>query len=75
MEFEDGINQIKKAQEKDLDDKLYLRWVTGYQVSCSYDDFKKNLIMNLNSRDDSKNESKDEILANVRKIFMKKVGE
>lgn len=73
MDFEDGINQINKATEKSVEDKLFLRWITLNQLTVSFDDFKNQLKTNMNAVNGS--ESKEEILANVRKIFMKKAGE
>lgn len=73
LDFEDGINQIHKAEEKDIEEKLFLRWAIAFQMESSFTDFKNKLMTNSNITDSSK--SKEEILADVRKIFMKKVGE
>lgn len=73
MDYEDGIKQINKATEKSVEDKLFLRWIISHQLTVSFDDFKNQLMTNMNTANGS--ESKEEILANLRKIFMKKVGE
>jgi len=73
LDFEDGIEQINKAEEKSNEDKLFLRWVIGYQVNLSFNDFKGKIKENTNVSN-NKNECKEEILANVRNIFKKKVG-
>lgn len=74
MDFEDGIDLINKAGEKSVEDKLFLRWLP-YQMNVSFDDFKNELMSNLNAVVKGKDETKEEILANVKKIFGKKAGE
>lgn len=75
LDFEDGIEQINKAEEKSNEDKLFLRWAIRYEVNFSFNDFKNKIKENTNVSINDKGECKEEILANVRSIFKKKVGE
>lgn len=68
MNFGDGIELINKASEKNLEDKLFLRWIP-YQESISFVDFKNGLLSSI------KRESKNVILDRVKKILEMKVGE
>lgn len=68
LEFEDGVKLINKAEEKDTEYKIFLRWVP-YQEVINFEDFKKEIFSYV------KKESKEEILNKVKGILDMKVGE
>lgn len=61
--FTDGIRIIKKAYEQVSEDKIFLRWVNGYQQSMSLDDFKREITVPRFTKSD------EEILADVKGIL------
>lgn len=64
--FDDGILFLRKAREQENEEKLYSRWIQGYQMHISYQDFKKEAINNARV---IKEKSEDEILDKVKKII------
>ncbi len=61
----DGTRLIKFAYDKNIEDKLFLRWVVGYQTQMTFTDFKENMY----SASKVDNRSKEEILADVKDIL------
>lgn len=65
MPFIDGYELIKYAHEQEGEQKLFLRWVSGYQTSISFADFK-NKIKQASSFD---KRTSEEILADVEMMM------
>jgi hypothetical protein len=64
----EGIKLIEYGIEKEQEDKLFQRWVAGYQHSESFDDFKNKLI----NKHISDNKTEEEILSDVAVILSPK---
>lgn len=62
MDYQQAIKLIKKAYQKNADDKLFIRWITNYESSISFDDFKNR----LNAKVENDNRTSDEILNEVQ---------
>lgn len=43
-EFEIGLEIIATSQRNQLEEKIFQRWVNGWQFSVSYDDFEREII-------------------------------
>lgn len=70
MPFFDGYELLKTAIDYENEQKIYIRWVVGYQSTTTYLDFKNKLMQK--SMDDQR--SADDILDSVKEL-MKKFGE
>ena len=45
MPFFDGCKMIAYAKDAECEEKLYMRWVAGYQMYMGFDEFKQELGM------------------------------
>jgi len=43
MELEDVLELLRLLEQKQREERLYLRWVIGPQFEVSFDDFKRQL--------------------------------
>jgi len=66
MPFFDGCEMIAYARDAEYEEKLYMRWVVGYQLYMGFEEFKKE-ICNANSPGDS--QTVEEILDKVKDII------
>lgn len=66
MPFFDGHELISYALDAEYEEKIYWRWVIGYQFIIEYDEFKKNL--NNNRQRVSDDRTAAEILREVKDI-------
>ena len=71
MELDRGILFLRKAREKENQDKLFRRWITGYQDKASFDEFKNSVFEEAKKARKSENQSAEDILEKVRKIINK----
>ena len=67
-EFELGIEIINKAYEKENDEKVYQRWIVGYEKEMSLKEFKTKL-MGVARADCSEDITENEILEKVKAIL------
>lgn len=65
MPFFDGYELLKTAIDYENEQKIYIRWVVGYQSTTTYLDFK-NKLMKKSVKDER---SADEILDAVRDLM------
>lgn len=65
MPFKDGYELIKFALEEENEEKMYLRWVVGYQSLISFAEFK-NKVRQTSIQD---NRDSEEILASVEMMM------
>ena len=66
MPFFDGFELIFYARDAEVEDKLFLRWVSGYQSVYGFDEFKAQF---LNGQESVDNRSTEEILLKVKDII------
>ena len=66
MPFIDGYELIQYALDAETEDKIFMRWITGYQFQMNYDEFKKNLETNQEVYD---SRTAEEILETVKDII------
>lgn len=68
LEFETGMELIAAAQKEVTEQKLYQRWIYGYQGSMSFEEFKSKLgvVKQLKETD---HKAVDEILSEVKAII------
>ncbi len=71
MELDRGILFLRKAREKENEDKLFRRWISGYQDKVSFDEFKNSVFEEAKKARKSENQSAEDILEKVRKIINK----
>lgn len=67
MPFFDGYELIQFALDEEVEEKLYLRWVIGYQNVMGFDEFKRQIDHSREATLD--NRSAEEILDSVREII------
>lgn len=67
MPFKEGYELIKFALEEENEQKMYLRWVVGYQSLISFTEFK-NKIRQMSIQD---NRDAEDILADVERMMSK----
>lgn len=67
LEFETGMELIATSQREVTEEKLYQRWICGYQISMSFEEFKRKIgvVRQLKETD---HKSVDEILSEVKEI-------
>ena len=65
MPFMDGYELIKFASDDEDDNKMFLRWVVGYQSTMSFADFKNGIKQKL--IDDHR--SSEDILDDVEEMM------
>lgn len=69
MDFESGMEVIKSARNRINEDRLYQRWILGYQMVMSFTEFKRTLgedVLNNFIRD---NRNVKDILIEVKEIM------
>lgn len=59
----EGYEFVKNAVETEREEKLYLRWVVGYQSTTTYEEFKRKLMQSSDKR------SAEEILDEVKSLM------
>jgi hypothetical protein len=69
MEFQLGFEYIMTAIRNWQEEKIYLRWINGFQ-QISFDEFKKQMGQQQEVID---NRSEEEILERVKDILNRKV--
>lgn len=67
MPFKDGFELIKFALDDENEQKMYLRWVVGYQSLISFTEFK-NKVRQMSIND---NRDAEDILASVELLMSK----
>lgn len=65
MPFKDGYELIKFAIDEENEQKMYLRWVVGYQSSISFTEFK-NQVQQMSISD---GRTSEEILDSVEQMM------
>lgn len=72
MEPRQGLEFYNYAEYQRQEDKMYLRWIHGYQTVMSYPEFKSQANRNINTSNQLGNEkSEEEIYAKVKNILRK----
>lgn len=66
MPFIDGFELVQYAKDAENEDKLFIRWVAGYQSVLGFDEFKRQICVGGSAED---NRSADEILDKVKEII------
>lgn len=66
MPFKEGYDLIKYASDEEDDNKLFLRWVVGYQSATTFEEFK-NMIRQQSRFND--NRSAESILNEVESMM------
>ena len=66
LPFAEGAELLKFAEEQENEEKIFLRWVVGYQTTTAYGDFKNKLLKNCRYSD---NKTEAQILDNVSDII------
>lgn len=66
MPFFEGYELLKYALDAETDDKLFMRWVIGYQFDMGFDEFKENVTTVQTVED---NRTAEEILDSVKEII------
>ena len=67
MPFEEGYEMMQYALNAENEDKLFNRWVNGYQQVMGFEEFKNQI--GVNSRQVRDNRTAEEILQDVREII------
>lgn len=67
MPFEEGYEMMQYALDAEREDKLFVRWINGYQQAMGFEEFKNQL--GANSRQVKDNRTAEEILEIVREII------
>lgn len=67
LPFKEGYELIKFALEEENEQRMYLRWVVGYQSLISFTEFK-NKIRQMSIQD---NRDAEDILADVERMMSK----
>lgn len=65
MDYQQAIKLIKKAYQKNADDKLFIRWIINHESRISFNDFK-DLLLNKIEKD---NKTSEEILDEVAELM------
>lgn len=66
LDIQDAYEFIEYLMEKELDDKLFLRWAVGYQSEMPYEDFKTALMPTKAKTDEEILEDVFDIIENVK---------
>lgn len=48
----DALNLIEYIANKEIEEKMFLRWVVGYQDQMSFDEFKEEITPALKKTDE-----------------------
>ena len=67
MPFFDGYELIAYALDEEVENKLFLRWVAGYQTAMGFDEFKNQISASIKAKNDNRTEK--EIYDFVLKIM------
>lgn len=67
MPFEDGYEMMQYALNAENEDKLFARWINGYQQVMGFEEFKNQI--GVNRREERDNRTADDILTTVREII------
>lgn len=67
MPFFDGYELISYALNEENEEKLFIRWVVGYQSVMNFDEFKNQMNLSVETRND--NRSEEEIFEYVLRIL------
>ena len=67
MPFFEGTELIEFALDEEAEEKLFERWIAGYQSQMSYEEFKRSVGVSRTEKRD--NRSAGEILQSVREII------
>lgn len=66
MPFRDGYKQMIKAYEEHNEERLFDRWLSGYEKEMSFEEFKKELMKGTKSdREVDRSKTEDEIMEQV----------
>lgn len=68
-EFEIGMEIIRTAQKEKSEELLFNRWAVAYQKVMSYEEFKQQLGVGQENSQQTKKQTADEILSEVRGIL------
>lgn len=66
MKFEEGVLFISKAYEVEQDEKLFTRWINGYQTEMTFKAFKDEA---MKAGRPVQEKSEEAILERVRRII------
>lgn len=66
MPFFEGYELLKYALDAETDEKLFMRWVIGYQFDMGFDEFKAE-VTTVKTVDDDR--TAEEILNSVKEII------
>lgn len=67
MPLADALDLIAFMNEKEHEERIYLRWVIGYQMQMGYAEFKNNLMQASIDANDKR--SADTILDSVEEVL------
>lgn len=74
MPFDEGMELLESGVNSEMEDKLFMRWIAGYQFSVGYTEFKK-MVMNDDTDFDDREigkASEQETLDKVKAILDKR---
>lgn len=67
MPFEEGYELMKYALDAEIEDKLFTRWINGYQQMMGFEEFKSKVSSGVKNQNDTRTE--DEIFDYVLGIL------
>lgn len=67
MPFDEGILFFEKAVEEKQNERLYLRWIHGYQSQMSFDEFKRHLTIPREGKELTEAETYEKVREILRK--------
>lgn len=67
LDFEEGTRLLKFAEKEKEDEKIFLRWVVGYEREMSYTEFRRKLFQSVGSKE--KELTQEEIFSKVENIL------
>lgn len=67
MPFEEGYEMMQYALNAENEDKLFVRWINGYQQIMGFEEFKNQI--GVNSRQERDTRTAEDILDTVRGII------
>lgn len=68
-EYKIGIEIIKKAYEKQNEEKMFQRWLAGYEKEIGFEEFKSKLVGEIETEYYPEDITKEEILEKVKAIL------
>lgn len=69
MEPEKGYEFYQEAARQRQDERLFLRWVNGYQTEMNFQEFKEKAMVAAAPMATGKQQTEEEILEKVRNIL------